>query len=119
MVASIHIYIGSVSGVTVAGSTGNAGSWSYLLSSPTAILLDSYGYMYILDYGNSRVQKWYPGAAYGTTVIAAAFYNPCGMQFDRLNNLVVADTYNYRIVSFGILCRKLSSTLFFFLLLNI
>jgi len=80
------------------------------LSSPTAILLDSYGYIYILDYGNARVQKWYPGAPYGTTVVAAAFSNPFGMQFDRLNNLVVADTYNYRIVSFGILCRKLSST---------
>ena len=95
-----------MSGVTVAGSTGNAGPWSYQFSSPTALLLDPYGYMYVLDYGNARVQRWYPGATYGVTILAGSLSNPYGMQLDRLNNLVIADSYNHRIVSFGYLCRK-------------
>lgn len=93
-------------GVTVGGTTSDAGPWSYQLSSPTAILFDPFGFMYILDYGNNRVVKWFPGAPYGTTVVSASFYNPCGMQFDRLSNLVIADTYNHRITSFGVMCRK-------------
>ena len=106
-------WIGAISGTTVAGTTSNSGPWSYQLTNPTAVLVDQYGYLYVLDYGNSRIQKWYPGAAYGTTVVSASFYNPCGMQFDRLNNLVVADTYNHRVVSFGVFCRKLQFTVFF------
>ncbi|CAF4993534.1 unnamed protein product, partial [Rotaria sp. Silwood1] len=101
---------GAISGTTVAGSTGDAGPWSYQLSSPTSILLDQYGYLYILDYGNNRIQKWYPGAAYGTTVISASFYNPCGMQFDLFNNLVVADTYYHRVVSFSVYCATTTTT---------
>ncbi|CAF4177254.1 unnamed protein product, partial [Rotaria magnacalcarata] len=88
----------------------DAGPYAYQLSSPTALLLDQYGYLYVLDYGNSRIQKWFPGATYGTTVLAASFYNPCGLQFDRLNNLVVADTYYHRIVSFAILCPTTTTT---------
>lgn len=69
--------------------------------------MDQFGYLYILDSGNSRIQKWRPPASYGTTVVSASFNNPYGMQLDRLNNLVVADTSYHRIVSFGIFCRKL------------
>ena len=98
--------IGAMQGVTVGGTNGDSGPWSYQLSSPTAILFDSFGFMYILDYGNNRVVKWFPGAPYGTSVVSASFYNPCGMQFDRLNNIVIADTYNHRITSFGVICRK-------------
>lgn len=62
--------------------------------------------MYVLDYTNTRIQKWWPGATYGTTVIAAAFNQPTGMRIDRLGNMVVADAYNHRVVSFGVTCRK-------------
>ena len=98
--------IGAMQGTTVGGTVGDNGPWSYQLNSPTAILFDSYGFMYILDYGNNRVVKWFPGAAYGVPVVSASFYYPCGMQFDRLNNIVIADTYNHRITSFGVTCRK-------------
>ncbi len=63
--------------------------------------------MYILDYGNSRVQKWYPGASYGTTVVSATMNAPTGMKFDRFGNIVIADTSYHRIISFGLTCRKL------------
>ncbi|CAF0947181.1 unnamed protein product [Rotaria sordida] len=101
---------GQINGRTVAGTTSDAGPWAYQLSSPTALLLDQYGYLYILDYGNDRVQKWFPGASYGTTVISASLNNPCGMQFDRLNNLVIADTASHRIVSFAVFCPGTTTT---------
>jgi hypothetical protein len=93
-------------GTTVAGSTGNPGSWSYQFSSPTSITFDPYGYMYILDTGNNRVQRWLPGGNYGITVVSATMSNPYGLQFDRLGNMVIADSSYYRIISFGITCRK-------------
>ena len=94
-----------MSGVLVAGSTSDAGPWSYQFSSPTGLVFDQYGWMYILDYSNNRIQKWFPGAAYGSTVLAASFSNPYGMSIDRLNSLVVADTYNHRVLSFAVTCR--------------
>lgn len=106
------IYIGSVVGTTAAGTTSNAGSWSYQLSSPASITFDPYGYLYVMDMGNSRVQKWWPGAAYGTTVVAASLNSAYGLQFDNSGNIVIADTYNHRIVTFGMLCRKYSNKVF-------
>ncbi|CAF4516191.1 unnamed protein product, partial [Rotaria socialis] len=96
---------GSISGTTVAGTTGSAGPWPYQFSSPTSIAFDQYGYMYILDQGNSRVQKWFPGATYGTTVISASMSSPYGMRIDRLGNFFIADTSYQRILSFSLLCR--------------
>lgn len=92
-------------GVTVGGTTSDAGSWSYQLYNPTALIFDPYGYMYIMDYSNSRVVKWYPGSDYGRTLISGSFSNPIGLQFDRLNNLVMADMSYHRILSFAVSCR--------------
>jgi hypothetical protein len=95
-----------VIGTTVAGSTSDPGPWSYQFSSPTAITFDQYGYMYVLDYTNDRVQKWFPGGSFGTTVAATLLGNPRGMRFDRSGNIVIADTAYHRVVSFGMICRK-------------
>lgn len=62
--------------------------------------------MYVLDTGNSRVQKWWPGAAYGVTVISASMSTPYGIQFDNQGNIVITDTFNYRVLSFAMLCRE-------------
>ncbi|CAF1116879.1 unnamed protein product [Rotaria sordida] len=101
---------GVLSGVTVAGTTGSSGSWSYQFNNPTALIVDPLGYIYVLDSTNARIQKWWPGAFYGSTVFAASFSSPLGMQLDRLNNLVIADTNNHRIVSFGLLCPPTTTT---------
>ncbi len=98
--------VGSSVGITVAGSTSNPGVWSYQFNNPSAITFDQYGYMYVLDYSNSRVQKWYPGASYGVTVAASAMYNPYGLKFDRQSNIVIADTYYHRVISFALICCK-------------
>ena len=98
---------GSNGGVTIAGSTADPGSWSYQLYNPTSIIFDPYGYMYILDTTNNRVQKWYPGAPYGTTILTATMSNPYGLKFDLSANLVIADRSYHRIISFSLTCRML------------
>lgn len=62
--------------------------------------------MYILDTGNSRVQKWLPGAPYGTTVIAVSMNTPYGLTFDKRGNIIVTDTVNHRVLSFTMSCRE-------------
>ena len=69
--------------------------------------------MYVVDYSNARIQRWFPGASYGITVVSATMNLPIGMRIDRLGNIVIADTSYQRIVSFGLTCRKLYSILIF------
>ena len=92
-------------GTTVAGSTSDPGPWSYQLSSPTSITSDAHGYMYIMDFSNNRIQKWYPGAAYGFTMAASTMSNPYGMTMDSSGNFYVADTSYHRVQFFGLTCR--------------
>ena len=104
---SACIYVlGANAGQTVAGTTGDTGPWSYQLANPTAITLDIFGFIYIMDYSNNRVQRWVPGATFGTTVAAAPMSGPIGMSFDRVGNIFVADTSNQRVISFSLTCRK-------------
>ena len=98
--------LGATLGATVAGSTSDPGPYAYQLYNPTAISFDPYGYMYILDYSNARVQRWLPGASYGVTVVSAAMSAPVGMRIDRLGNIVIADTSYHRVISCALTCRK-------------
>ena len=45
----------------VAGSTSNAGATSTLLSSPYDVTFDGYGWMYIADFNNHRIQRFRSG----------------------------------------------------------
>ena len=103
---SIIDILGASAGQTVAGTTGDTGPWSYQLSSPTAISLDQFGFIYIMDFGNQRVQRWVQGATFGTTIVAASMSGPVGMTFDRIGNIYIADTSNHRVLSFSLTCRK-------------
>lgn len=98
--------VGGNSGQTVAGTTGDTGPWSYQLSNPTSITIDQFGFLYILDFSNQRVQRWTQGATFGTTIVAAPMSNPYGMDFDRVGNIYIADTSNQRVLSFSLTCRK-------------
>lgn len=92
----------------MAGVTGDAGPWSYQLNNPTTIAFDPFGYLYVLDQSNNRVQKWWPGASYGTTAIAATMSNPYGMAMDRAGNMYIADSAYHRVLTFELMCRKFS-----------
>ena len=98
--------LGSLTGITVAGTTSDAGPYAYQLNSPTAVIADPFGYLYILDSANSRIQRWYPRSSYGVTVAASAMSTPYSMKIDPRGNLVVMDTFNYRVISFAMTCRK-------------
>jgi hypothetical protein len=69
-------------------------------------MFDQYGYIYILDDANSRIQKWFPGSTFGTTILSATFNDPLGMELDQFGNLYVADANYHRIQQFAVYCRK-------------
>ena len=106
--------VGAPNGTTIAGQSGVAGSWSYQFSSPTAITFDQYGNMYVMDAGNNRIQRWWPGSTYGITVVSASLSTPKGMTIDPLGDLLVADEYYHRVVSFAVVCRKFVMSSFFY-----
>lgn len=62
--------------------------------------------MFVLDSSNNRVQRWWPGGAFGTTVLQATLSNALGMSLDRAGTLYIADTGYQRILSFPVWCRK-------------
>jgi hypothetical protein len=72
-----------------------------------------------MDAGNQRIQRWIPGANFGTTIVTATSMNtPRGMRFDNYGNLVVADQNMHRIISFTIICRKYMYIYLYFSLIN-
>lgn len=105
---TLAFIVGAAVGTTIAGESTVAGAWSYQLNSPTTVMFDPYGSMYVMDAGNSRIQKWLPGMTYGMTVIAATMNSPFGMSFDLSGNIVIADTSNQRVVSYNTFCGTFS-----------
>lgn len=100
-----YFILGAISGTTVAGSTSDAGSYAYQFSSPTGITFDPFGFMYVLDFSNNRVQRWLPGATYGITVAAASMSSPYGLRVGPTGDIIVTDSSNHRVISFAISCR--------------
>lgn len=45
----------------VAGATSNAGLTSTLLYNPYDIIFDGYGFYYVADFTNNRIQRFRPG----------------------------------------------------------
>ncbi len=67
-----------------------------------------------MDSGNERIQRWIPGASYGTTIASSStMNNPRGMRFDNYGNLAIADLNMNRVISFGITCREYIYTFIF------
>ena len=98
---------GATSGTTVAGVTASSGSTANKLYGPRAVVVDQLGYMYILDTGNKRVQRWAPAATSGVTIISSASWNsPNGMRLGPSGSLILTDTNNHRVISFPISCRE-------------
>ena len=97
---------------TLAGSPGSRGTQdgtgsAALFSSPTGIVVDSAGNLYVTDSINSTIRMitsagvvtTYAGTAKKSgyqdgTVANALFNNPTGLAIDANDNLFIADTYN-------------------------
>jgi uncharacterized protein (TIGR03437 family) len=80
---------------------------------PSALALDSAGNLFIADSGTERVRQVTPdgwmttlagtgvaarGAADGSPAAGVSLYTPMGVAMDSSDNVLVADTYNHRIL---------------------
>jgi gliding motility-associated-like protein len=96
---------GASSGITVAGNVGGNAAANQLNSPRGQVVVDASGNIYVADTYNDRVQKWAPGASFGTTVAGGNGQGsasnqldlPMGVAVDAAGNVYVADTYNNRI----------------------
>jgi DNA-binding beta-propeller fold protein YncE len=81
------------------------------LNSPTGIVVDSSGNVYVSSFYCHWVMKWAPNATNGTIVAGStsgvfgssstSLYSPYGLALDEANSfLYVADLYNYRVQRF-------------------
>ncbi|CAF1440812.1 unnamed protein product [Adineta steineri] len=102
---------GGTNGTTMAGSsTGTSGSTSILLNSPTDLTFDTNGFMYVVDNGNNRVQKFALGSINGTTVAGTIgshssaltdLDQPTAIDIDNNSNLYILDMGNTRLVKWA------------------
>ena len=99
-----RFHSGETSATTVAG-TGASGT--IILSTPTDIVVDGNGYLFIVDTGNHRIVGSGPngfrcvvGCTFGQGSASNQLSSPQSMSFDSDGNIWVADTGNNRIQEF-------------------
>ena len=85
---------------------GRLGAEPGRMDLPLGVALDAGGNIYVVDSGNSRIQKFDPRgrplAAVGSAGSAPGQFNqPSDIAVDAAGNVYVADTWNHRIQKFG------------------
>ncbi|MFH1859427.1 MAG: SMP-30/gluconolactonase/LRE family protein, partial [bacterium] len=88
------------------GSWGRRGADAGNFISPQGIAIDSSGYVYVVDPGVNRVQKFTPSGSYtlswGVSGTATGMFNsPQGIAIDSWNYIFVVDSNNHRIQKFN------------------
>ena len=106
---------GDINGTTVAG--GSVASLTVTLTTPTAVILDADGYLFIVDKGKHRIIGSdangfrcivaCSGSAGSTTT---TLYSPPAMAFDTDGNLYVVDWGNDRIQKFMLITTTCGKT---------
>ncbi|CAF1337787.1 unnamed protein product [Adineta steineri] len=93
----------------VAAGTGNRGSGSNQLSSPSGIFVDVNLDLYVADCGNDRVQLFQSGKPNGITVAGILTYHrtisldcPNGIVLNAQKYLFIVDRNNHRIIGSGL-----------------
>lgn len=76
------------SAITVAGGNGS-GSAANQLNSPTAVVVDGHGNVYVADGVNNRIMKWAPGAGSGTSVTITQLNHPSSIAVDATGDVYV------------------------------
>ena len=98
----------ATNGITVAGGNGHAAGADQL-SYPSGIYLNSANELYVLDYGNYRVQKFPAGSTSATHGVTVAGGNgsghainqmgaSLGIALDSNSHIFIFDADNYRVV---------------------
>ena len=108
--------IRTIAGTGVAGSSGDGGAATdATLDGPTDVVVDGAGNVFIADTGNHRIRMINPtgqirtfagtgsqgSSGLGGLAAEADLNAPAGLLLDDLGNLLIADTYNHRIVQVG------------------
>ena len=101
--------LGATNWTLVAGVVGSPGSTSTLLRSPLSITLDFMKNMYVADSDNHRIQLFLAGQSNASTIAGVTgsagnasnqFNQPYWVILDAQLNLLVADTFNHRVLRF-------------------
>lgn len=99
----------TVTPTIVAGTLQSAGSSSTKLSSPYDVYVDRKGNMYVSEFSNHRVQKYFNGSTNGITIAGTGlsgsnisqFSSARYMTFDATETyMYVADTLNHRVMRY-------------------
>jgi len=95
-------------GIVFIGSS--AGSAADKVRNPNCLYFDSNDTLYICDYNNHRIQKWFQGATVGITIAGSSSGNsgadsvrlqtPEDLVFDNNGYMYVTDTQNHRVQRF-------------------
>ncbi|CAF1336343.1 unnamed protein product [Rotaria sordida] len=105
--------IGDLTGTTLAGQTsGIGGSSASHLNSPSSVLIDSNGGLYVADTNNHRIQFWSNGVSSGITIVGNGtngFFNmtnqlsqPYGIYRDLNSDILYIPDYgNARVMSYA------------------
>ena len=85
---------------------GSGGSGNGQFSSPLGVAVDAGGHVYVVDYGNNRIQEFTSSGAYVTQWGSSGsgsgqFSSPQSIAVDGIGNVYVADTNNYRVQEFS------------------
>ncbi|MCA9296635.1 MAG: NHL repeat-containing protein, partial [Phycisphaerales bacterium] len=89
---------------TYLGAIGKFGSSDRDFRYPVAVALDRDLGIYVVDSGNSRIQHFFRNGVYLDTIPLASLgmlggdFAPRGIDIDRHGRLVIADTFQHRIV---------------------
>ncbi len=115
---SITGIISNLAGNGVSGYSDGLTATSAKLSFPTAVIIDTFGNLFISDGGNNRIRKVDASTGIISTVAGngmgtfsgdglpatdASIYNPQDICLDKLGNMYIADFWNNRV-------RKVSAT---------
>jgi hypothetical protein len=99
---------GQLTGTTIAGSTSL--TTTITLNDPTGIVLDADKYLFIVDYGNSRIVGSGPtgfrclvGCSLSAGSASNQLNNPWSLSFDSYGNMFVTDRGNSRIQKFSLM----------------
>jgi sugar lactone lactonase YvrE len=106
-VIAISLISGANTTTTVAGN-GTLGSTASLLHGPNGIVVDLNFTLYVADWGNNRIQRFWHGQLNATTVVGTGangttitLNHPTGVAVDSNQYLYIADNGNNRIVGSG------------------
>ena len=98
----LHTGVGEI----VAGEIGQLGEELNRLRFPRGIFVDDQGVLFIMDRGNNRIQKWFPGASQGITVAGRgipshtqySLGNIFGFTQDSQKNIYISEKDEHRIL---------------------